>query len=92
MANDMGLFAPSEEPVIKLHSVDVMELDKKNLVMGLTVHITCWEHELQSLKVKVQVDKSIKRALNYLVTEGFITSVKGWNVAVAVLGHPPKEI
>jgi hypothetical protein len=87
----MGLFAPSEEPVIKLHSVDVMELDTKNLVMELTVHIACWEHELQSLKVKQRVDKSIKRTLNYLIAEGFISSVKGWNLAVAVLGHPPKE-
>ena len=90
MANDMGLFAPSDKPVFKLHSVDVMQLDASAKYMGLTIHVFCWEHELQSPQVKNRVNTSLKRTLNYLVNEGFISSVKGWNVEVAVMGHPPK--
>jgi hypothetical protein len=90
MANDMGLFAPSEKPVFSLHSVDVMQLDTDAKSMGLVIHVICWEHELQSPQVKDRADTSLKRTLNYLVNEGFISSLKGWNIEVAVMGHPPQ--
>jgi hypothetical protein len=85
------MFQSDEEPKIRLGDVDVMELDIDNKVMGLTVHTTCWEHELATPKIKEKVQGSVKRALNYLVEEGFLSQVKGWNVSVAVMGHPPKE-
>lgn len=86
----MGIFAPSEQPLIQLHSVDVMELNKVDKIMGLTVHVICWEHEFQSHQVRKRTSMSVERALNYLISEGFITSVKGWHVNIAIFGHPPK--
>lgn len=88
----MSNFSPNEEPRIKLgHGVDVIELDKTSSVMGLMVHVNCWEHELQTEPIKQKVKASVKWAMEYLIAEGFIATVKGWHVAVSVMGHPPKE-
>jgi hypothetical protein len=87
----MASFSPPESPQFQLHSVDVMELNADAQVMGLKVHVSCWEHELKSSKVRHCVEKSVKRSLNYLICEGFIDSVKGWMIHVAIFGHPPKD-
>lgn len=88
----MGLFAPTENPLFRLHNIDVMELNPHERIVGLMIHIICWEHELQSPSVKQKVNQSVKWALDYLMSEGFITSpINGWNKVVAVIGHSPKE-
>lgn len=88
----MSNFSPNEAPLIKLgHGVDVLELNARTSIMGLMVHVTCWEHELQTAPIKEKVKDSVKWAMEYLIAEGFIATVKGWHVAVSVMGHPPKE-
>ena len=82
---------PPDKPLFSCGSVDVTILDKEEKCLGLVVHVHCWVHELESPSVKVKVHEKVKIALDYLVNEGFLVDVKGWNVAVAVMGHNPKE-
>jgi hypothetical protein len=43
------------------------------------------------LEIKKRVKASVNNALDYLIQEGFISSVKGWSVGVAIFGHLPKS-
>jgi hypothetical protein len=84
-------FEPSDAPVMKLGSVDVIDIDRKEKSIGLIVHIFCWDHELQSPENQSKAQEGVKGAIKYLIMEGFIPNAKGWDVGVAVVGHPPKE-
>ncbi len=85
------MFQPPDKPLFSWGTVDVTLLDKEEKCLGLVVHVYCWVHELQSPEVKAKCDSSVKALLAYLVNEKFVANLKGWDVAVAVIGHNPKS-
>lgn len=78
-----------EKPLFSMWNVDVTHLDLNEKCLGLLVHVKCFETELQSEPVKQKAQRSVKWALSYLVKEGFIPSVAGWNVGVGIVGTNP---
>jgi hypothetical protein len=78
-----------EKPLFSMYNVDVTLLDPNEKVLGLLVHVKCFDTELQSEPVKEKARASVKWALNYLVKEGFVPSVTGWNVGVGIIGSNP---
>lgn len=86
----MFLEPPSDKPLMTFHSgVNIMAINAQLRLIEVVVHITCDESELHTRGLKKKVNAKIDGVKQYLVAEGFMNDLN-WNVAAAVIGHPPK--
>jgi hypothetical protein len=85
-------FEPEYKPLFSVgKTADVLEINHEHHCVTLTVHIHCWEHEMQSAKVLQEANTIAHKVKTYLVAEGFIKNQDGWHFSVSVMGHPPTE-
>ena len=79
------------KPIISLGSVEISSIDIKSKSIRLNIHINCLPSEMNSDSMKNYAEVMADRKLRYLMDEGFTTSMKGWQVKVDRVGHPPKN-
>ena len=72
-------------------NIDILEINPEYKVVGLMVHVRCWEHELQSIQVQNKAMLLKQTAIAYLKAEGFIKESDSWCYSTCVMGHPPTQ-
>lgn len=69
------------------NDISIMEIDHSQRELVVAVRVKCTAEEYHTNETGQKAATLLGIGVRYLFHEGFLTSVKGWNIFTRVIGH-----